>query len=248
MKHLLTYIMGVVFVAGSYSFEGTSSANEGFVTSLHCARVIDEVTIAIGDNEVVFCEVIKVASIPRREKRIGNQNVASFVIWPILTKDSQRRALLFQVPSPTIVVSDGSLRNVIYSNSDGTNVSDSKYMREDGMHRFEVQFGNEIPKEFTIMITMTVNRARLSGWPELVCRMSDDGRKLLSLKANSKLRLLNTRGSRSFLQLGAHTLHSEIHGWHSIDTNIEYTVRLDELEGSEIGSSRIQGGTNRSDR
>jgi hypothetical protein len=204
-----------------------NASPSGFVTSLHCARIRDELTISLSEAEVFFFEVVTVVPEVRPDNLKNTRNVASFFILPILAKEPQGHRLLFPVLKPSITVSSGKVRDVTFRDNQGGEVDHPATMTTEGLCRFEVEFGSDIPQEFTVVISMMAKRDPNSSWSELVCKMTDDNMGQMFSKPDSKLRVLDSKGTQWVFREGKAEMRPDARGWVSVEVEKQYIVQPD---------------------
>lgn len=204
-----------------------TAPSSNYATSLFCARIRDELTISLGETEVYYSEVVTVVPDVRPDNLVSERNRAIFYIVPVLVKELQGYRLLFPVLKPTITMSSGKVSEVVFKDSDSVEVEHFAAMTVDGMHRFMVVFGREIPKEITIVISMTAQRDPKDCRLELLCKMSDDGMGRAFGKPDSRLRILDSKGTQFVFRNEKVEMRPDARGWVSVEAEKQYLVEAD---------------------
>lgn len=193
-------------------------------TSLHCSRLKDELTINIGDRDMFFTETITVATKIVPENLDSNRNRATFFILPVLRKGTNGNSLLFPVVRPTITVSSGYVEDLVFASQAGVYVEQPSAMGADGLYRFFVVFAREIPREFTIVVSMMVPRDPKDQEEAFLCRMSDDGRGEVFGMPESLLRVLDTSGTHYIVRGENVEMRPNELGWVKVQAEKQYLV------------------------
>lgn len=219
--------MAFIILFAANNAQATASASSSYTNGLLCSRVRDEITISIGDEDIYFTEVITMETELRRENFGSRRNRATLFALPILVRRNQGEKLLFPVLKPTVTVSTGHVEDVEYKYSDGRNVEDTSLMTPDGLYRLFVIIGREIPRRFTVVISMTVKRNHKDEGAALLCKMSDDGNGTVFGKPESMLRILDRNGTSYIARSENATMRPDEHGWLKLVAERQYLVESD---------------------
>lgn len=226
MKNLLAYLaVCCILTADDMPSETVSYFKSS--AGLHCVRIRDELTISFGERKVYYSEIVTIATKVRPDNLISEINRVSFFILPVLCKDPRGNRLLFPVLKPTVAVTSGRVEDVAFKRSDGIGVEDASALTEDGMYRLMIVFGKEIPEEFTIVISMDVQRDAKNYNSELLCKFSDDGMGRIFGKHECMLRVLNCKGTKFVFRSGDLTLQGDARGWVRVEAEMECRVEAD---------------------
>lgn len=201
--------------------EAKSLPTAGLLTK----RARDELSINFGETDVCYFQVLKVETRIRPENLDSDINRADLFILPVLREEAQGGVLLFPVLKPTITVSSGRVDDLRFTRGDAVRIEEPQLMTSEGLYSFSVLFGKEIPREFTVTISMTAPRNSKDHGSTLLCRMSDDGVGHIYGKPASFLRVLDAYGTRYVVKNGEAEMHRGEDAWVQVEAEKHYIVR-----------------------
>lgn len=188
--------------------------------------ISDEIMISKDSTRIVFIENIKVApKITEERNQTGTIYVAYFTIFPVVKEQGDTKSVFLPIKKPLIVVSDGFVNNFRISGNDSIAT-----MTPESAFRFDIEFADNVPKEFNILICMETEIPNKNDQIRLLYTMSSHGLSAFFPDYAGYLKIMSEQPQLFLLHDNLGKTCIKESGWFKISPDKSYSLQF----GSQV--------------